>query len=145
MIAYEVRKGKSRNCYAAKTNESFTADTCIIFLLRTCCVRHKKYDKRVPGLVKEEIRCFETLCLSSKAYCCYKSLLLQSNKLKFSTEGLNKRAFEDSGDAPMPIYWKVLNQTENVTSTSRGFCTTNHCVATYERTKKGLCYFNSNE
>ena len=29
----------------------------------------------------------------------------------------------------------------NLTSTNRGFRTINHCVATYEQTKKGLLYF----
>ena len=35
----------------------------------------------------------------------------------------------------------VLDQTENVTSTNCGFAAKNHCVTTYEHTKKGLSYF----
>ena len=124
MIIYDVRKGKSGNCYAAKTG--------------TRCAKQKKHDKREPGLFEEEFCCTEMLCLCSKTYCCYDSL---SNKLKFNSKGLNKQISEDSGDGPMPKCRKVLNKTEIVTSTNRGFRTKNHCVATYEHTKKGLSYF----
>ena len=78
------------------------------------------------------------LCLCSKTYCCYDS---NSNKYKFSSEGLNKRTLEDSGDGPMAKYRKVLNEFINVKSTNRGFRTVNHSVATYEQIKKGLSYF----
>ena len=41
----------------------------------------------------------------------------------------------------MSKYRKVLEETVNVTSTNRGFCTIDHNVGTYEQTKKGLSYF----
>ena len=41
----------------------------------------------------------------------------------------------------MDPYSKVLEETTNVTSTSRGFRTMKHSVATYEQTKKGLSLF----
>ena len=34
-----------------------------------------------------------------------------------------------------------MDEIINLTSTNRGFRTINHCVATYEQTKKGLSYF----
>ena len=40
----------------------------------------------------------------------------------------------------MAKYRKVLHETENISSTNRGFRTKNHRVATYEQTKKGLSY-----
>ena len=36
---------------------------------------------------------------------------------------------------------KILDETENVTSTKRGVRTKNHCIETYELTKKRLSYF----
>ena len=110
-----------------------------IFFPRTCCNAHKNYDKREPGLFKEEFRCAKTLCLCSKTFCCYDK---HTNKYKFSTKGLNKRTLEDCGDGgPMSKYREVLEKSVNVTSTNRGFRTIQHSVATYEQTKKGLCYF----
>ena len=34
----------------------FTADAVANFFPRTCCVKHKKHDKREPGLFKGEFR-----------------------------------------------------------------------------------------
>ena len=93
---------------------------------------------REPGLFKEEFRCAKMLCLCSKTYCCYDR---KSNKYKFSSEGLNKRALEDSGDGPMSKYRKVLEEAVNVASTNRAFRTIQPSVAMYEQTQKRLSYF----
>ena len=119
-------------------SDEFTADATCNFFPRVCCNKHKKHDKREPGLFKEEFRCTEMICLCSKTYCCYDS---NSNKYKFSSKGLNKRTLEDSGDGPMAKYRKVLDEAVNVTSTNRGFRAMKHNVVTYEQTKKGLSYF----
>ena len=37
-------------------NDSFQADAIQKFFSRTCCSKHKKHDKREPGLFKEEFR-----------------------------------------------------------------------------------------
>ena len=97
-----------------------------------------KYDKREPRLLKEEFRCTEMLCLCSKTYCCYDS---KSQKYKFSSKSLSKRALEDFGDGPMAKYRQELDDAVNLKSTNRGFKTINHAVATYEQIKKGLSYF----
>ena len=115
-----------------------TADATTKFFARTCCTKHKKHDKREPGLFKEEFRCTEMLCLCSKTYCWYDS---NSNKYKFSSKGLNKRTLEDWVDGPLAKYRKVLDEFINVASTDRGIRTVHHSVATYEQTKKGLSYF----
>ena len=93
-------------------NDYFVADSIGNFFPRTCCEKHKKHDKREPGLFKEEFLCTEILCLCSKTYCCYDA---KSNKYKFSSKGLNKRTFEDSGDGPTSKYQKVLFEQEHVT------------------------------
>ena len=89
---------------------------------------------REPGLYKEEFRCTEVLCLCSKTYCCNDVI---SNKLKFSSKGLNKQ----SGDGSLEKYRRVFNEKVNVTSNNRSFRTNNHPVATFEQVMKGLSYF----
>ena len=78
------------------------------------------------------------LCLCSKIYCCYDN---KSDKIKFSSKGLNKRVLEDFGDGPVAKNLRVTDEAVNLTSTNRGFRAINHMVATYEQTKKGLSFF----
>ena len=141
----EWQRLRSNDCV-----DSFTADAVANIFPRTCCVKHKKHVKREPGLFKEEFRCTEMLCLCefrctemiclcSKTYCCYDII---SNKPKISSKGPNKRVLEQSSDGPLEKYRSVLNEKVNVTSNNRGFRTNNHSVASYEKVKKGLPYFN---
>ena len=67
----------------------------------------EKYDKREPGLFREEFMCSEMLRLSSKTYCCYDQ---KRNKYKNSSKGLNKRTLEDCGDGPMSKYRKSVGR-----------------------------------
>ena len=129
----EWQRLRSNDCV-----DNFTDDAVGNFFPRTYCVKHKQHDKREPGLFKEEFRCTEVLCLCSKTYCCYD---VTSNKLKFSSKGLNKRVLEQSGHGPLEKYRTVLNEKVNITSYSRGFWTNNHSVSTYEQIKKCLSYF----
>ena len=129
----EWQRWRSNDCV-----DSFNADDVAIFLPRTCCVKHKQYDKREAGVYKEEFRCTEMLCLCSKTYCCHD---VTSDKFKFSSGGFSIRVLEQSGDGPLEKYRRVLNEKVNLTSNNRGFRTNNHSVATYEQVKKGLSYF----
>ena len=106
---------RSKEC-----TDNFTANATDNLFPITCCNTHKRYDKREPGLFKEEFRCSEMLCLCSKTYCCYDR---KSNKFKFSSKGLNKRTLEDCGDGPMSRYRKDLEEAVNVTSTNGGILT----------------------
>ena len=131
----EWKQIRSKYC-----TDNFIANVTDNFFPRTCCIVHKKHDKREPGLFKEEFRCAEMFCLCSKTYCSYDK---QTNKHKFSSKGLNKRTLEECGDGgTMSKYRKVLEEAVNVTSTNRGFRRIQHCVATYEQTKRGLSYFH---
>ena len=118
--------------------DNFTANATGNFFPRTCCIVHKKHDKREPGPFKEEFRCAEMLCLCTKKFCCYDK---QTNKYRFSSKELNKRTLEDCGDGPMSKYRKVLQEAVNVTSTNREFRTIQHSVDTCEQTKYRLSYF----
>ena len=97
-----------------------------------------KHDKRVPGIIKEEFRCTEMICLCSKTYCCFDQC---TDKIKFSSKGLNKRPLEESGTGPLEKYRCVLDEKINVHSTIRGFRTIQQSVCTYEQTKRGISYF----
>ena len=46
--------------------DHFTANATTNVFLRTCCTKHKKHDKREPGLFRDEFRSTEILCLCSK-------------------------------------------------------------------------------
>ena len=129
----EWQRLRSNDCV-----DNLTADAVANFFPRRYCVKHKQHNNREPGLFKEEFRCTEMLCLCSKTYCCYD---VTSNKLKFCSNGLNKRVLEQTGDGPLEKYRRVLNVKINVTSSNRGFRTNNHSVATYEQVKRVLSYF----
>ena len=122
-LGAEWQRLRSNGCV-----DSFTADAVAIFFPRKCCVKHKTHDKRKLGLLKEEIRCTEMLCLCSKTYCCHH---VTSDNLKFSSKCLNKRVLERSGEIPLEKYRRVLNEKVSGTSKNRGFQTNNHFVANY--------------
>ena len=86
----EWQRLRSNDCV-----DTFTADAVADFFSRTCCVKHKQYDKREPGLFKEEFRCTEMLCLCSETYCCYDVTFI---KLKSSSKDLKKRVLEQNAD-----------------------------------------------
>ena len=124
---------RSKDC-----NNCFATDAVGMHFPRKCCDNHKRQDKREPGLSKVGLRSLEMLCLCSKTCCWYDTT---SNNLKFSNDGLNRRILEQSGDALLEKYRKVLDERVNKTSTNTCFRTKDHAVATYEQTKGGLLYF----
>ena len=78
------------------------------------------------------------ICLCSKTYCCFDQ---KTEKIKFSSKGLNKRTLEETGAGPPEKYRRVLDEKTNVQSTNRGFRAMQHSVCTYDQTKRGLSYF----
>ena len=118
-------------------DDDFAADSCCSFSTHMLRKAQETRQERT-GSFQGGVPVTEMLCLCSKTYCCYDA---KSNKYTFSSKGLNKRTFEDSGDGPMAKYQEVLTEQENVTSTNRGFRAKDRSIATYEQTKKGLSYF----
>ena len=129
------KKTESERLWSRDCIDSFTTDAYGNFSPRMCSDEHRKDDEREPGLSKEEIACTETLRICSKTYCCYD---VASNKLKFSSEDLNKRVLEHNGEGPFDKYYPIMDGKTNITSANGCFCTNNHTVATYELIKKGL-------
>ena len=118
--------------------DELSANSTTKFFPSTCCAKYEEHDRGEPGLVKEELRCTEMICLCSKTYCCYDS---QSNNIKFSSKGLDERTLEDIGCGPMSKNRKVLEKVIKVTSTERGFRRKQHAVSTYDQTRRGFSYF----
>ena len=88
-------------------DDSFKAYAVQIFFPRTCCDKHKKQDRREPGLFKKKFRCTETICLCSETYCCYDD---RSDMYKFSSKRLNKQTLEETGDGPLEMYRRVMDE-----------------------------------
>ena len=93
-------------------NDSFQADAIQKLFPRTCCSKHKKHDKREPGLFRIEFRCTEMSSLCSKTYCFYDA---QSDKYKFCSKRLNKRTLEENGDGPMEKNRRGMDEIINPT------------------------------
>ena len=139
VIVYEVREGKSGNCYVVKTVMIRSMKTLAAISFRACVVLE------TTNKTKENLDCsrknFDALncCACAKRHTAFTNL---SNKFIFSDKGQNKQTLEVSGDRLMAKSRKVLDETVNVKSVNRGFCTTNHLVATFGQTKKGLfCFY----
>ena len=129
----EWERLRARDC-----SESFTADASGIFFPRICCDKHKKDDKREPGLFKEYFRCTEVLCFCSKTYYCYDVV---SNTFDFCSKSLNTSVLEQNNYGPLDKYRRVLDEKVKITSTNIGFGTESHSFAAYEQVKKGFSYF----
>ena len=56
-------KAEREQLWSKDCTYCFTADAVKRFFLRLCCDKHRKQDKREPGVPKEEIKRSELLCL----------------------------------------------------------------------------------
>ena len=128
---------RSKGC-----TKSFLADAVGNFFPRICCDKHKKNKTSESLISSKRSSGVRKCCLCSETYCCYNKT---TNKLKFSSESLNRWILEQSVDSPLEKYRKVLDERVNITSTNRGFRTKDHTNATYEQTKQGNHPFTPNE
>ena len=134
-----MRKSKSGKCYVARIVMIHSLQTlAAIFVFGRVVLN-------TENMIKDSLDCSRKNFDALKSCVCvarHTALTILSNKFKFSSKWQNRRTFEDCGDGPNAKYWIVLDDTENVNSTNRGLCTKNHCVPTYEQTKKRLSYFH---
>ena len=56
-------KAEWEQLWSKDCNHCFSADAVENFFPRLCCDKHKKQDKREPGVPKEEFKCSELLRL----------------------------------------------------------------------------------
>jgi hypothetical protein len=102
------------------------------WLPRTCCEKHIKYDKRLPGLFKTEYTGDEMISLCSKSY-----VVRSDNGVKFSAKGINKRNVED----PFNVFRRVLETQKAESGTIKGFRVKDNGISTYIQERKGFSYF----
>ena len=138
MIESDQHKKEWNSLRSEDCTDEFSANPTTNFFPRTWCFKHKQHHRPQHVLFTEELRCTEVVCVCSKTYRCDDS---QSNKFKFSSNGLNKRTLEESGDGPMTKYRKFWHEIFNVMSTNIVFRTIQHAVATNEQTNRALSYF----
>ena len=139
LITDPVKKEAWERLRSLDCRDNFEADSDNNFFPRTCCDKHIQFDKRAPGLFKEEFRGSEMVALCSKTYCVKNDPV---GKTKFSCKGLNKRVISNDPEAePISKFRKVMDSRLNCTSENRGFQVKNNSIQTYLQTKRGLCYF----
>ena len=107
--------------------------TPLQYFPRECCAAHRHYDKRVPGLFKEEAVGPELIALAPKTYCMTKDDGLLAVKAK----GIQKRAI---GDA-RPLYEAALFERETGYATNVGLRAKDNAIQMYEQRKKGFTFF----
>ena len=96
------------------------------------------YDRREPGLFKEEFVGTSMVALCSKTYCVENKTDIR--KSKFSCKGLNKRNFTH----PILLYKRVLDENSSAGETNRGFRALHNTVFTYTQHRQGLTSFYPN-
>jgi len=117
----EVIKPDLRHVYDIEKN----------WISRNDTPEHAAYDKRTPGLFKEEYSGDGIIALCSKTYYCF------GKEDKFSCKGINKRTNQITKDK----YMDVLLSKKSGSSTNRGFRSMDNQVFTYFQERSGFSYF----
>ena len=91
-----------------------------------------KYDKRTPGLFKEEKRTDKLISSCSKMYCC--SDLDEKEKPKYSCKGIQHQ----NNEITYKRFENVLFNKDQDIVLNKGFRYVGGCMKSYEQVKKGL-------
>ena len=97
---------------------------------RTDTRENAAYNKRTPGLFKEEWRGDGCVALNSKTYYCF------GETDKFSSKGVNK-----SNVIEKDMFLDVLRSRRTKAFTNRGIISKDNDVYTYEMVRNGLSFF----
>ena len=96
-----------------------------------CCETRSRYDKRTPGLFKEEWSGDGFVGLCSKTYFCF------GTTDKASSKGINKT----QNDLTKEKYMQVLEEQKCQSGRNQGFRVHQNQMFTYNQTKNGLGFF----
>ncbi|RLJ22853.1 hypothetical protein DJ031_00100, partial [bacterium endosymbiont of Escarpia laminata] len=99
-----------------------------------CCARRCLFDRRTPGLFKEEWRGDGIVALCSKTYYCFGG----DDGAKYSTKGLSKR---QNADIDENTFLAVLRDRRSGVGWNRGFQVKDSSVLTYVQERAALSYF----
>ena len=129
--AYIALSGPSvESLVRPELKEEFQQDKCNWFP-RTDTNENKAYDKRTPGLFKEEWSGDGIIGLSSKTYYCFGAYD------KFSCKGVNKK----TNDINKEKYLNVLLTKKSSSGLNKGFRVVDNSMYTYEQIRDGFSYF----
>ena len=121
--AYIAIAGQSvESLVKSELREEFEADKANWFP-RTDTPEHRAYEKRTPGLFKEEWSGAGIIGLSSKTYYCFGAYD------KFSCKGVNKK----TNDIDKEKYLNVLFTKQSSAGLNKGFRVVNNSMYTYEQ------------
>ena len=101
---------------------------------KPCCAKIQAYDRRTPGLFKEEFMGDGMIALNSKTYICWND---STDETKLSSKGLNKR----NNNLQRKQYKDVLTTGKHFIGGNRGFILKQGQIHTYSQQKRGLSYF----
>ena len=130
----DIIKPEFKNVYFNQLRHSCqdTVNTENFWFPRICCEKHRKYDRRTPGLFKIEHVCSEMILLCSKSYVCK-----EDNQVKFSSKGLQKDKLSNVFDK----FQSVLTSHVSEGATNIGFQSHNNTMYTYQQFRNGLSYY----
>ena len=94
---------------------------------------YAQYDKRTPGLFKEEETTDKMICLCSKMYCCSD---LDEKKIKLSCKGIQK----EGNNVNYQKFHNVLFNNHKDEVLNKGFRYVSGYMKSYEQVKRGLSY-----
>ena len=104
------------------------------WLPRTSPPSAKSYDKRTPGLFKEEFSGDIMVALCSKMYCIEDR---QNKRSKFSCKGVNKNQMSH----PIDMYKRVFETKITESKKNKGIRLNNNTLHTYSQNKASFTYF----
>ena len=122
---------EARQAYMTQRYNSCRDEATSKWFMRDCCTKHRTFDRRVPGLMKEEASGEAIIALTSKTY-----VLKSGDTHKFSCKGINKSCVE----SPFQIYASVLDTKRSQEGTNRGFRAWGSTVFTYEQRRSSFSY-----
>jgi hypothetical protein len=96
-----------------------------------CCLDRARYDKRKPGLMKEEYNGTGMIALCSKTYFC------EGDICKVSTKGISKT----QNKLDFSTFANVLDTKVSGGGTNTGFKLKDNKMYTYTQSRQGLTYF----
>ena len=102
------------------------------FLPRECCEKHRKFDRRVPGLFKTEYEGDKMIGLCSKTY-----VVSNGEECKFSSKGINKNNVRDA----WATYDDVLTNQKAGSGINRGIRARDNTMFSYTQERSGFSYF----
>jgi len=126
----DIIKPKMRAEYFKNKWDWFPQEKCIDKCNKCSQCKMALYERRTPGLFKEEFRGDGMIAICSKVYYCWNN----EGKDKTSCKGVNKR----QNDVLKEDYYNVLFDNREYKAVNKGFRVVNNKMYSYEQQKRGF-------